>query len=268
MAFKEISSEKPRSSSPAPKPRVDAPFDPKQVTLHKAIPERSQEDRELSRRLMSAQMSASGPLHVRPRPKPAAKQPPLGLPAGSVRALLCLVIVSFLVVQTARGIRVDVVWSEALMITLAHYFTTRRFVPLSRELRAKLEAEGEIEPDEGPLYLPRHSVRVLLIAAFVGLGLYLHSQGRLFDPQSLSLLVSVGGVPPGHHGAGFLAWWSQHTGMTPPAWWNDLKAIATLLIVLTAVGLQLTGVKQVFGVDPSRLQDVSLGLVLYYFGSR
>jgi hypothetical protein len=236
--------------------------------LHRAIPERSEADRELSRRLMSAQMSASGTLHVQPFPGPAAKQPPLGLPAGSVRALLCLVIVSFLVLQTARGIRVDVVWSEALMITLAHYFTTRRFVPLSRELRAKLEAEGEIEPDESPLYLPKHSVRILLIAAFVGLGLYLHSHGRLFEPQSLSLLVSVGAYLLGITVRGFLAWCSQHTGITPPAWWNDLKAIATLAIVAAAVGLQLAGVTSTFGVDSSRLQDVSLGLVLFYFGSR
>src|SRR4051812_21142249 len=60
---------------------------------------------------------------------------PLGLPPGSVRALLCLVVVMFIVVQTARGRGVGVVWNEALMIMLAHYFTTRRFVPLSAEIR-------------------------------------------------------------------------------------------------------------------------------------
>jgi hypothetical protein len=193
---------------------------------------------------------------------------PLKLPPGSVRALLTLIIVSFVVIQTARGIPVDVVWSEALMIMLAHYFTTRRFVPLSRELRAKLEAAGAIEIDANPLYLPSHSVRVLIIAAFVGLGVYLHNCGRLFETQSLSLLVSVGAYLLGIVAKEFLAWWARVTGAVAPGWWIDLKAAATLLVVLLAVGLQFFAAEQSLPVDVSRLKDFSLGLVLFYFGSR
>jgi hypothetical protein len=263
---KQTSTEKADTSQLGPQPQGDRPFDPKQPRLEKMIPERSHAERELSRRLMSAHSPEEKSFHVHGVAKP--KRPPLGLPSGSVRALLCLIIVVFLVIQTARGARVDVVWNEAMMITLAHYFTTRRFVPLSRELRATLEAAGEIEPDESPLYLPRHSVRVLLIAAFVGLGFYLYDHGRLFDPSSLSLLVSVGAYLLGITARGFLKWWSEHTGITPPGWWSDLKAIATLLIVLTAVGSQLGGITQIQGLDASRLQDISLAVVLYYFGSR
>lgn len=263
MAFKHIPSEESEPRQAGPQSRSAAPFDPKQLTLKKAVPERSATEKDLSQRLMHPQASAPVPL----RPD-AAKRPPLGLPAGSVRALLCLIIVSFLVIQTVRGVRVDVVWSEALMITLAHYFTTRRFVPLSRELRAKLEATGEIEPDESPLYLPKHSVRILLIAAFASLALYLHAHGRLFEAPSLTLLVSVGAYLLGITVRGFLAWWSRHTGLTAPNWWIDLKAVATLLIVVAAAGLELAGVRQIHGIDAARLQDLSLGLVLYYFGSR
>ena len=43
------------------------------------------------------------------------------------RTLLCLIVVSFVVIQTARGVTADIVWNEALMIMLAHYFTSRRF---------------------------------------------------------------------------------------------------------------------------------------------
>lgn len=259
MAFKHTVPGKSGSDHSDAEPRTSEQF---AMGAKKAVLERSQAERDPLQRLMHAKASASA------AGEPPAKRPPLGLPAGSVRALLCLIIVSFLVIQTARGVRVDVVWSEALMITLAHYFTTRRFVPLSRELRAKLEAAGEIEPDESPLYLPKHSVRILLIAAFVGLGLYLHAHGRLFESQSLSLLVSVGAYLLGITARGFLAWWSRHTGITAPAWWIDLKAVGTLLIVLAAVGLQLAGAGEIHGVDASRLQDFSLGLVLYYFGSR
>lgn len=268
MAFKQTTTEKSGAPRPRAEPQPDQPFDPRQPRLKKTVPERSQAEIEMSRRLMSAHSFEDGSGHVKPGAKPTVKRPPLGLPPGSVRALLCLIIVAFLVTQTARGVRVDVVWNEALMITLAHYFTTRRFVPLSRDLRSKLEATGEIEADESPLHLPRHSVRVLLIAAFVGLGMYLHAHGRLFDPQSLSLLVSVGAYLLGITARGLLNWWSEHTGITSPAWWTDFKAVATILIVLAAVGLQFGGIRQVHGLDASRLQDISLGLVLYYFGSR
>src|SRR5580704_15649632 len=106
-------------------------------------------------------------------PPIAGQRHPLGLPPGSVRALLCLVVVSFVVAQTARGIGVAVVWHESLMIMLAHYFTTRRMVPLTSDLRSRLEESGEIEREANPLYLPRHSVRILIIAAFASLGYYL-----------------------------------------------------------------------------------------------
>jgi hypothetical protein len=248
------------------KPPLPEQFDPKELRLTKRVPERSDAEKSLSQRLMNAQKSP--PAATTKTPPSVNKRPPLGLPPGSVRALLCLMIVAFLVIQTARGVRVDVVWSEALMIMLAHYFTTRRFVPLSNELRTRLEASGEIEPDESPLYLPKHSVRILLIGAFAGLASYLYEHGRLFEPQSLSLLVSVGAYLLGITARGFLAWWSHHTGVTAPAWWVDLKATSTLLIVLVAILLQLVGANELRGVDTSRLQDFSLGLVLYYFGSR
>jgi hypothetical protein len=267
MAFKQTNLPNLATPPIGPQSPNSPQFDPKLLALKKTVPERSAAERDLSQRLGRAQSSASVPFPPAV-PKSVPKRPPLGLPAGSVRALLCLIIVSFLVIQTARGVRVDVVWSEALMITLAHYFTTRRFVPLSQELRAKLEVVGEIEPDESPLYLPKHSVRILLVGAFAGLALYLHTHHRLFEAQSLSLLISVGAYLLGITARGFLAWWSRHTGLTSPAWWVDLKALATLAIVLSAVGLQLLGVGQVHGIETSRLQDFSLGLVLYYFGSR
>jgi|HubBroStandDraft_6_1064221.scaffolds.fasta_scaffold11285_4 hypothetical protein len=269
MAFRPIGPEKTGTSNSSPQSPNSAPFDPKQLTVKKPVLERSEAEKDLSQRLMRAQLSP--PAHSTAQQSaagPAGKRPPLGMPAGSVRALLCLIIVAFLVIQTARGVRVDVVWSEALMIMLAHYFTTRRFVPLSNELRAKLEASGEIEPDESPLYLPKHSVRILLITAFGGLAWYLYDHGRLFEPQSLSLLVSVGAYLLGITVRGILAWWSRHTGLTAPAWWIDFKAVGTLVIVFVAIALQLVGAKEIQGVDTSRLQDFSLGLVLYYFGSR
>jgi hypothetical protein len=193
---------------------------------------------------------------------------PLGLPPGSVRALLCLIVVSFVVAQTTRGVGVAVVWHESLMIMLAHYFTSRRMVPLSKDLRTRLEQSGDIDREANPLHLPKHSVRVLIIGAFAGLGVYLYRQGRLFETQSMPLLVSVGAYLLGTLAKAMLAWLARNRKAVPPAWWVDLKAVVTIAIVLVTVALQLAGLTSVAGLETARLEDFSLGLVLFYFGSR
>jgi hypothetical protein len=60
-----------------------------------------------------------------PDPLPAGNRPPLGLPSGSIRAALALLIAAVVVVQMARGQEVELLWTETLMIVLAHYFGSR-----------------------------------------------------------------------------------------------------------------------------------------------
>ena len=81
---------------------------------------------------------------------PIAHRPPLGLPNGSVRALLTLLIVAVVISQVARGQHVSTLWTETLMIALAHYFSTRRFIKLAPELIHQLEAEGAVETELHP----------------------------------------------------------------------------------------------------------------------
>jgi hypothetical protein len=61
-------------------------------------------------------------------PEPSRRRPPLGLPSGSVRALLTFLIVAVVLVQLARGRDVETLWTETMMIALAHYFTSRLLV--------------------------------------------------------------------------------------------------------------------------------------------
>jgi hypothetical protein len=76
-----------------------------------------------------------------PVPAQVTPRPPLGLPSGSVRALLTLLIVAVVVVQVVRGREVEPLWTETLMIALAHYFTSRRFINLAPDVMRRLEAE-------------------------------------------------------------------------------------------------------------------------------
>ncbi len=143
-------------------------------------------DAASSRETATAQSS----LRIDNLTKPSSR-PPLGLPNGSVRALLTILIVAVVIAQVARGQLVSTLWTETLMIAPAHYFSTRRFIKLPPELIHQLEAAGAVETELHPLYLPNRSIRIMIFAAFGGLAVYLYAQGRLFDSGALSILGVV-----------------------------------------------------------------------------
>src|SRR5437764_7034362 len=72
--------------------------------------------------------------------------PPLGMPTGSIRALLTLILVAVVIIRIARGDDLanearmqDPIWIETLLIALSHYFTSRRFVDLPPDALRRLE---------------------------------------------------------------------------------------------------------------------------------
>lgn len=191
---------------------------------------------------------------------------PLGLPAGSVRAALTLMVVAFIVYQTATKHEVGLLWSETLMIVLAHYFTSRRFVELPKEVKEDLIARGVYPHDEQPLYLPRHTIRSVIIVAFVGLAIYLFQNGRLLERQSIAIVGTVGAYFLGLLVNAIVRWWRGDK--RGAGWWEDTKAVITLLIVGITVVIELTGLSTALPIKPEDLQNATLGLILFYFGSR
>jgi hypothetical protein len=185
---------------------------------------------------------------------PARRRAALGLPSGSIRALLTFLIVAVVIAQIVRGQQVELLWTETLMIALAHYFTSRRLISLSPDVIDHLTKEGKIQPESRPLYLPRHSVRAILVLAFVGLAVYLYQHDRLMDSQALSVLGVVAA-----YFLGIVARVKNVPG------WEDFKA----LIVLTVLAI----VAVPYFIDRPDLisplmRNITLGLVLFYFGSR
>ncbi len=192
----------------------------------------------------------------------------LGLPAGSIRALLTLMTVGFIVVQTARGKRVSLLWFESLIIVLAHYFAHRRFVALSPVLQEKLTSEDLIEDEPHPLFLPRHSLRTLIVVSFVGLAIYLGCVGRLRDPVAAPVFVSVTSYFLGIGCGALAARWSKGKPTRRGAsWFDDLKAIVTLVAVALAIAAQLFDWRQAMPYS-DKLEALPLALMLFYFGSR
>ncbi len=199
----------------------------------------------------------SPPAHTKEyaRPKqPAPRRAALGLPSGSIRALLTLLIVAVVVVQVVRGGEVELLWTETLMIALAHYFTSRRLVNLSPELIRRLTAEGQVEPESNPLYLPKHSIRTIIVLAFVGLTVYLFQEHRLVDSQALPLLGVVFAYM-----LGIVARAKNFQGL------EDLKAAIVVGVLAYAAGAYLWERPDLV---PHALRNTALALVLFYFGSR
>ena len=186
--------------------------------------------------------------------EPSIDWPPLGLPRGSIRALMTLLIVAVVIVQLVRGQEVELLWAETLMIALAHYFTSRRSLNLPPDVVRRLAAEGHVETEANPLFLPRYSIRVILVLAFVGLAVYLYRQNRLLEPQAVSVLGVVFA-----YFLGVLLRFGRFR------LWEDLKAIVVLLVLLYTAGAYLANRPDLV---PYQLRDITLGLTVFYFGSR
>jgi hypothetical protein len=196
---------------------------------------------------------------------PGAPRPPLGLPNGSVRALLTLLVVAVVIVQVIRQREVEPLWTETLMIALAHYFTSRRFINLTPDLIRRLEAEGHVEVESNPLYLPRHSIRAIVVLAFAVLAIYLFREQRLFEFHALSILGVVSAYLLGILARGVIAWFSKGTHSKTFRGWEDLKGSVVLIVLLYTAGAYLLDRPELV---PPQLRNITLGLVLFYFGSR
>jgi hypothetical protein len=173
--------------------------------------------------------------------------------------------VAVVIVETARGRQVELLWIETLMIALAHYFSSRRFIDLPPALVEQLEREGQLEREPNPLYLPSYSVRIIVVLAFVLLGVYLYQDNRLLDAQSLAILGTVFAYVLGMAIAAIRRWWSGGARPNAVIWWDDAKAVVVLLaLTVTAAAYFLDRAD----VIPDQAMLAVLGLVLFYFGSR
>jgi hypothetical protein len=199
-------------------------------------------------------------------PKGSPKNwPPLGLPAGSVRALLTLTILAVVVTTYVRDRELDVLWVETLLIALAHYFTTRRFVALPPEAMRRLQEEGVIEDERHPLYLPRGSIRTIILATFAGLAYYLSREGRLHEPRVVTLLGIVSAYVLGAIVRGVTGWFQRRRTSRPSRFWADARAMIALGALALAAIPVFFDEAQLFSPE---LHKIALAIALFYFGSR
>jgi hypothetical protein len=160
---------------------------------------------------------------------------------------------------------------DLLFIIMGHYFAARNRAPRDQE------------PGPPPLYLPRGSVRSLLVAGSVAVGvlLYIHGQLTSLDrnPGVVTLLL-VGGFLLGVAVNAVTAWWLGE-GRRSPRFVEDLRAIvslaaAILLILLVWSRSYLPSLSaQIHSVFAAWIhlgqfgpEHVLAAIVGFYFGSR
>jgi len=189
---------------------------------------------------------------------------PLGLPTGSVRAILALAVVSVACQQMLRGEPPSLLLAETLMIVLTHYFTSRRQVQIGDALHERLLKEGLLPAEENPLWLPKGSVRRLIAAAFGLTVLALLVQGRLFDSNVLVLLGPFAAYLLG-------AWLGRNGGdrnAAPGRFKRLLLHLLALVVVLIALLLLLLAFNDQLPGLPDWAASLLLSAILYYFGAR
>jgi hypothetical protein len=194
-----------------------------------------------------------------------------GLPAGSVRALLTLGIVGTAAALTALvpSKAVPDAFRDLTFLILGHYFALRR---------------GASEPMQigpGPLFLPRGTIRFLMMAGYVAVIAILLSQRREpFNPRTTPAvysLIIVTGFLLGTF-LSFLAGLIWTRGRYPKRIWLDLRAA---VVLLAAVCLILLAWDETFvkflptpregTIPPITAEGLRHGLaaiVAFYFGAR
>jgi len=96
---------------------------------------------------------------------------PFGMPRGTVRALITILIVAFPFTYLLSGQSVPGLIINAIFIVVAFYFETRRGsrdkLHVIRDIKYPEETKAREEIDKEPLYLPKYSVRIMLVSMLV-----------------------------------------------------------------------------------------------------
>lgn len=204
-----------------------------------------------------------------PPPQRVRQRHALGLPAGSVRALLAFMVLGTLwclvLFTKDEQIPVAYVYLQYVMILiLAHYFAAH----------GNSISPGQ-SPEGSPLGLPRGSVRFLLLAGFLGLVAWL-----FYHPRAVEAPPAAPLVLPLVLGSGFFLGFLvtrlvravSRGGL--PFWFQDIEAWVALLAML---GLGVILLVRIF-INRDLAEDIKLDLthvetgvaavVGFYFGAR
>jgi hypothetical protein len=192
---------------------------------------------------------------------------PLGLPKGSIRAILALIIVIIACQQMLNGAVPNLLLSETLMIVLTHYFTARQHNSDDHKINVinKPVVETIRLNEPNPLWLPRGSIRILIVTAFIITVLGLIEQGRLFDSNVLGMLIPFAAYLLGS----LLKRNKTINADYSNSWFMQILIhITALIAILIGFLLLFLAFNNLLSTLPEWIASLLLSAILYYFGSR
>lgn len=207
----------------------------------------------------------------------------LGLPAGSVRAMLALGVMGYLwllvlspghdgasLLAGPQASRAFIYLQVLMVLILAHFWTGHG------------KTIGGTVSDRSPLGMPRGTVRLLLLGGYLGLAYYMYHQKLDFaipetGPVFRDLAILVSAFIFGHVSTSMVR---SSTGPQPawygtlPAWYQDVQAWFALIamLMLGVIVMIRFVINRNVGyenqIDPEVVEMVLTGFVGFYFGAR
>lgn len=205
-----------------------------------------------------------------PTPPAVPARHALGLPAGSVRALLTIMVLgivwALMLLPEERAVPIPLYLYYLMFLVLGHFFAAHGH-----------SIGGASAAGRSPLYLPRGTLRLAIVAGFVGVVAYLTYLGRDLSKIQPSL-ADQPFLPVVLLGTFFLGVlvkrMVQLTTGGEPYWFQDIQAWVALLAML---GLGAEVIIQAI-INPTLAEDKQLhlpewqtiltGIVGFYFGAR
>ena len=104
---------------------------------------------------------------------------PLGMPRGTVRALMTIMLVSFPFWNIIIGVQIPPLIVNIIFIVVAFYFEARRgehekLKDIIDEIKTSDLYIGERIKEKKPLYLPKYSVRFLLVVMLILIQIFIY----------------------------------------------------------------------------------------------
>jgi len=187
--------------------------------------------------------------------------PPLGLPPGSVRAILALLLCGSLWYEVLKGVPPATILVESSLLVVAFYFGVRSTAPVGTPVIPTSV------PVSHPLRLPRGSVRGILLFGFFAIFAYLWIRDRSLAQEFVLISQVLGSYLTGFVIASILER-RQRLGKRPSvvvAVFRHVNAVGAIVLTLYMCGVLLAGWFQYY---PQITGNSLAWIVAYYFGSR
>jgi hypothetical protein len=190
--------------------------------------------------------------------------PPLNMPVGSVRSIVTLSVLGTVWTQLLRGFPTSEILHDTLLLVLGYYFGARGAKPAIPAAQAD---PANVRRDTAhPLYLPKGSIRSIIILGFAVIVGKLALEGTLLGPHGVPpVLVLAGTFLVGTITKVVLGWLWRVLPTFVQSGFGHVVAASTLAVVATYC------FAVVFGEEanlPPAFESVFLGAVGFYLGER